>query len=231
MGDGHVAADARFPPDGGAAPEGRAHRRTASPARSARSAAPTVAHRRAAPLRGDSRVAASSRSSRSGTAASCRPRFFWKHRGIVVITSQNFDGEWIARIIQRFGYGTARGSTSRGGARALVQLRRDLGRGRPAGSRSTVRGARHGSRSPARCGWPVRPASRSCRFTSKRTRLWTMKSWDSTQIPKPRSRVSLVVGEPIFVEDTSDSALAAGMARLNDRLRALEARALEFLAP
>ena len=38
--------------------------------------------------------------------------FRW--RGIVVITSENFDGEWIARMIGRFGYGTARGSTSRG---------------------------------------------------------------------------------------------------------------------
>src|SRR5262249_56183206 len=58
---------------------------------------------------------------------------FWRDRGIVVMTSQNFDGEWIAGIIARFGYGTARGSTSRGGARALVQLRRDLVAGRPAG--------------------------------------------------------------------------------------------------
>src|SRR5262245_41174212 len=57
---------------------------------------------------------------------------YFRDRGIIVITSENFDGEWIARIIRRFGYGTARGSTSRGGARALVQLRRDLMDGRPA---------------------------------------------------------------------------------------------------
>ena len=38
--------------------------------------------------------------------------FYFRRRGIVVITSENFDGEWIARIIERFGYGTARGSTS-----------------------------------------------------------------------------------------------------------------------
>ena len=37
---------------------------------------------------------------------------YFKRRGIVVITSENFDGEWIAGIIERFGYGTARGSTS-----------------------------------------------------------------------------------------------------------------------
>src|SRR6185369_1695126 len=34
--------------------------------------------------------------------------FYFRRRGIVVITSENFDGEWIARIIERFGYGTAR---------------------------------------------------------------------------------------------------------------------------
>ena len=51
---------------------------------------------------------------------------YFKHRGIVVITSENFDGEWIAGIIERFGYGTARGSTSRGGSRALIQMKRDV---------------------------------------------------------------------------------------------------------
>ena len=49
-----------------------------------------------------------------------------------MMTSENFDGEWIARIIKRFGFGTARGSTSHGGARALVRLRRDIRRGRAA---------------------------------------------------------------------------------------------------
>src|SRR5262245_43206951 len=57
--------------------------------------------------------------------------YYFRNRQIVVITSQNFDGEWIARIIKRFGYGTARGSTSRGGARALLQMRRELSDGRP----------------------------------------------------------------------------------------------------
>ena len=56
----------------------------------------------------------------SGTVASC-PRRSIGDRNIVVITSANFDGEWIARIIQRFGYGTAR-ARRRGVARALVQM-------------------------------------------------------------------------------------------------------------
>ncbi len=39
---------------------------------------------------------------------------FFRDRGVVAITSENFDGEWIARIMRRFGYEAARGSTSRG---------------------------------------------------------------------------------------------------------------------
>ena len=62
----------------------------------------------------------------SGTAASCPATLYFKRRGIVVITSENFDGEWIARIITKFGYGTARGSTSRGGPKALLQMVRDV---------------------------------------------------------------------------------------------------------
>src|SRR5438874_2608097 len=58
--------------------------------------------------------------------------YFFRRRGIVVITSENFDGEWIAGIIERFGYGTSRGSTSRGAKRALLQLRRDMADGKPA---------------------------------------------------------------------------------------------------
>ena len=48
--------------------------------------------------------------------------YFWKKRGIVVLTSKSFDGEYIARFIQRFGYGAIRGSSSRGGSKALVEL-------------------------------------------------------------------------------------------------------------
>src|ERR1700716_3763354 len=59
--------------------------------------------------------------------------YYFRRRGIVVITSENFDGEWIAGIIERFGYGTARGSTSHGGRKALLQLAREMAAGRAAG--------------------------------------------------------------------------------------------------
>ena len=75
--------------------------------------------------------------------------YYFRRRGIVVITSENFDGEWIAGIIERFGYGTARGSTSRGGAEGAAAVdARAWRQGKPAGF--TV----DGPRGPARVAQP-----------------------------------------------------------------------------
>ena len=151
---------------------------------------------------------------------------FWKHRGIVVITSQNFDGEWIAGIIRRFGYGTARGSTSRGGARALVQLRRDLAEGRPAaftldGPRGPARVAQPGAVFLAGAtGQPLLP------FHIEADRFWTMKSWDRTQVPKPFSTVRVAVGAPIHVPDTADPTIEAKRVELEQVLGELETKIL-----
>jgi lysophospholipid acyltransferase (LPLAT)-like uncharacterized protein len=151
---------------------------------------------------------------------------FWKNRGIVVITSQNFDGEWIAGIIERFGYGTARGSTSRGGARALVRLRRELSSGRPAaftidGPRGPARVAQPGAVFLAGAtGQPVLP------FHIEADRFWTMKSWDQTQVPKPFARVQVAIGEPIVVPDAADATIEAKRLELERSLAALEQQTL-----
>ncbi|MCY3756390.1 MAG: DUF374 domain-containing protein, partial [Acidobacteria bacterium] len=55
--------------------------------------------------------------------------WYWRDRGIVVMTSQNVDGEYIARIIRIFGYGAARGSSSRGGMKALAEMSGKLKQG------------------------------------------------------------------------------------------------------
>ena len=154
---------------------------------------------------------------------------YFRGRGIVVITSQNFDGEWIARILGRFGFGTARGSTSRGGVRALVQLRREMAGGRPAAF--TV----DGPRGPARVvqpgvaflagatGNPVVP------YHIEASRHWTLRSWDRTQIPKPFSTVALVVGAPIGVASTDEGDVASAVAAVSQALTVLEGRALTLL--
>ena len=151
---------------------------------------------------------------------------FWKNRGIVVITSQNFDGEWIAGIIRRFGYGTARGSTSRGGARALVQLRRDLANGRPAaftidGPRGPARVAQPGAVFLAGAtGHPILP------FHIEASRFWTAGRWDQTQVPKPFATVAVAIGEPIHVPDTADATIEATRVELERVLGVLENRAM-----
>jgi lysophospholipid acyltransferase (LPLAT)-like uncharacterized protein len=152
--------------------------------------------------------------------------YYFRRRGIVVITSENFDGEWIARIIERFGFGTARGSTSRGAIKALLRLTRDMAAGRPAGftvdgPRGPARVAQPGAVWLAKAtGNPVLP------FHLEASRHWTMGSWDGAQIPKPFSTVSIVIGEPFYVApDADESAVEAARQLLDDRLKALEPRA------
>ena len=158
--------------------------------------------------------------------------YYFRRRGIVVITSENFDGEWIAGIIERFGYGTARGSTSRGGRKALLQLTRDLAAGKPAGftldgPRGPARVAQPGAVWLAKAtGQPLLP------FHLEASRHWTLKSWDRTQIPKPFSTVAIAMGAPFHVHaDTDDAGLERARMNLEERLRTLEARALNLLSP
>jgi lysophospholipid acyltransferase (LPLAT)-like uncharacterized protein len=155
---------------------------------------------------------------------------YFRRRGIVVITSENFDGEWIAGIIERFGYGTARGSTSRGGRKALHQLTRDMAAGKPAaftidGPRGPARVAQPGAVWLAKAtGNPVLP------FHIETSRHWTLNSWDRTQIPKPFATAAIAIGEPFLVGPDADAAgLAEAVQTLEQRLRALELRARAML--
>ena len=157
--------------------------------------------------------------------------FNFRRRGIVVITSENFDGEWIARIIERFGYGTARGSTSRGALKAMKQLVNEMKAGRPAGF--TLDGPR-GPAGVAQAGavWlasatgnPLLP------FHLEASSHWSLRSWDRTQIPKPFTTVALVVGEPVEVpQGASGELLEQTRVELEKRLASLEARAVNLIA-
>ncbi len=156
--------------------------------------------------------------------------YFFRRRDIVVMTSQNFDGEWIAGIIERFGYRAARGSTSRGARQALLRLRREVAEGRPAGvtldgPRGPARVAQPGAIWLARAtGSPVLP------FHLEADRHWTLHSWDRTQIPRPFARVAVAMGEPLPVAArVGRLEMEAARRLLEERLRALEARARAML--
>ena len=156
--------------------------------------------------------------------------YYFRQRGIVVMISENFDGEWIARIIEQFGFRTSRGSTSHGGQRALLQLKREMDRGQPSGF------AVDGPRGPARkaqpgavwlaklTGNPIVP------FHMEASSYWSLKSWDRTQVPRPFATIAVVVGSPIVVQrDADEAALEAKRIELEQSLLALEARAARML--
>jgi lysophospholipid acyltransferase (LPLAT)-like uncharacterized protein len=154
--------------------------------------------------------------------------WFFRKRGVVALTSANFDGQWIARIIEHFGNRTVAGSSSRGGMRALLELKREVERGHPAGF------ALDGPRGPARVAQPGAvwlagaTGSPLLPFHAEATHSWTVSSWDRTQIPKPFSTVAIAMGQSISVRETSMDALRAAHRELSAVLAQNEARALQM---
>ena len=123
--------------------------------------------------------------------------FYFRRRGIVVITSENFDGEWIARVIERFGYGTARGSTTRGARKAMVELVREC-RGKPAGF--TVDGPRGPAASRSRARWLARATGNPLLpFRLEASSSLERAAVGSRADAEAVSAIALVVGEPIEV--------------------------------
>lgn len=134
--------------------------------------------------------------------------YFFRRRGIVVITSQSFDGEYIARFIQRFGYGAVRGSSTRGGVAALVEMIRLMRAGLPMGlTIDGPKGPKYVAKIGAcllakKTGNPLMP------FSVEAEKSWHLKSWDNLQIPKPFSRARVFIAEPVYVaEDTGEEEL------------------------
>jgi hypothetical protein len=151
--------------------------------------------------------------------------YYFRNRGIVVMTSMNLDGEAIAQCIQRLGYGVARGSSSRGGLRALAQLARDIQRGKDAAF--TIDGPR-GPRYVAKQG-PVLLAFKTgaaifCFHVSMKRRI-QLKSWDEFQIPMPFTTAIVLSAPPIWVpKDANEEQLRALHETMQDVLDNLRFR-------
>ncbi|MEP6742982.1 MAG: lysophospholipid acyltransferase family protein [bacterium] len=131
--------------------------------------------------------------------------YFWRKRRIVVMTSQSFDGEYIARFIQRFGYGASRGSSTRGAVGAVIEMTRLMRAGCPtAFTIDGPKGPRYVAKMGAvllakKTGQPILP------FTITADRSWeAKKSWDGFQVPYPFSRARVMIAPPIFVPADAD---------------------------
>ena len=137
--------------------------------------------------------------------------WFWRKRGIVVMSGYNFDARFTAQVIQKLGYEIARGSASRGAARALVGMVRAVQRGHDAAF--TIDGPR-GPRFVAKPGAVMvakaTGAAVLC-FHIRPARSWVFsKSWDGTEIPRPFTRIAAFIAPPVLVPPDADE---AGQAR------------------
>jgi len=120
--------------------------------------------------------------------------YFFRHRNIVAMISQNRDGEYIARVSRRLGFGAARGSSTRGSRGAVVELLRSLRKGHdvfvtldgPRGPRYIAKpGAAYIAR---KSGHPIVP------FDISVEKKWVLSNWDGFMVPKPFSRVRVLIG-------------------------------------
>lgn len=155
--------------------------------------------------------------------------YFFRNRGIVVITSQSFDGEYIARFIQRFGYGVVRGSSTRGGVSALVELIRVMRAGLPTGfTIDGPKGPKYVAKSGA-CLLAKKTQNPMMPFVVETKNYWQIKSWDRLQIPKPFSRIRVFIGEPIFVsKDANDTEIENKRLKLQKSLDELVERGQQW---
>ena len=143
----------------------------------------------------------------------------WHHRnqGVFILVSEHKDGELVAQAARRLGYGLVRGSTSRGGARALLEVAKLLKQGKTlAVTPDGPRGPRHTFTAGAvvasqRSGTPM------LTIRAAADRAWRLRSWDSFLIPKPFARLSIAYGAPAHVDATD----IAGAERETTRFEAM----------
>jgi len=120
----------------------------------------------------------------------------WLHRrqGVALLISEHRDGELIARTASALGYELVRGSSTRGGERALLALVRELKRGKevaitPDGPRGPAARYAPGALVAAqRSGAPIVPIAATA------DRAWHLKSWDRFIIPKPFAIITVAYG-------------------------------------
>ena len=145
----------------------------------------------------------------------------WHHRGqgVSILVSEHKDGELIARFAESIGYGTIRGSSSRGAAGALLGMVRVLGEGGDVGITPD------GPRGPA-CSYAPGAAVAASKagalvlpLAAHANRAWRLGSWDRFMIPKPFARVTLAYGKPVRLPSDARAA-AAETPRLESAMNA-----------
>ena len=151
--------------------------------------------------------------------------WLWRKSGITVMVSRSFDGEYIARIIEKLGFVAVRGSSSRGGASALLGLKSQLEQGFSVAF--TIDGPR-GPKFVAKPG-PVLLSRASAlpmaAFYVALSDGWVLNTWDALMIPKPFSKALARVSVKVRVPAEADE---AQMAEYHRQLQAALERVTRF---
>lgn len=158
--------------------------------------------------------------------------WFWRKRGIVVMSGTNFDAEYTCRIICKHGFGAARGSSTRGGWRALAEMIKRVRKGEDAAF--TIDGP-HGPRLVAKPGSVMLSkatgAAILCFDIAVRNVHVLRRTWDMTQIPRPFSRAAIFIAPPIVVSpEASREESALKLAEVQKTLDDLRQRGEDWVA-
>ena len=147
------------------------------------------------------------------------------------MTSQSFDGEYIARFLQRFGFGAVRGSGTRGAVGAMVEMARLLRDGVSVGfTLDGPKGPRRIAKMGAillakKTGQPILP------FNVEAKKRWTAGSWDRLQVPMLFTRARIEVAPPIRVPaDANDETLHEKLEELQKAMDGLNRRGEQWRA-
>ncbi|WP_165244142.1 lysophospholipid acyltransferase family protein [Paludisphaera soli] len=156
------------------------------------------------------------------------PAYYWNWPSMNILISDHRDGEMITQVVKRLGFGVVRGSSTRGGARALREMTGKLEGNlcvTPDGPRGPRRHVHQGiAYLASRTGLPV--VGTGLAFKD----AWRAKSWDRFCVPKPGSKAAAVTPAPVFIPPDADrEALEAGRLEIERRMQSAMIEAEEWV--
>jgi len=132
------------------------------------------------------------------------PAYIFRYKGHHVLISEHRDGEFIARIVKKLGFNLIRGSSTRGGLKALKHIIRLLNQGinvviTPDGPKGPPRKIQKGTlQASVITGYPIIPVASFSKWK------YRFNSWDRFSLALPFSKSVLLLGKPVFIQKGFD---------------------------
>jgi hypothetical protein len=129
--------------------------------------------------------------------------YFHRNKQIVIMISSSKDGALVAEPARLLGYISVRGSSTRGGSKALREMKKYA-------SKHALAITPDGPRGPAQV---IKPGLLYLAYTTKLpivpvnvhiSKEWQLKSWDRFRIPKPFARIELAYEKPIYISNKAE---------------------------